>query len=104
MRRMNRQRFEPALFSRMLAAMSTLKISLDADQDRFVEEQVRSGAYADAETVVRAAVDQFRESEAARTERFHAKIQEGLDDLAAGRVEVVTDIRAWLEKVTRRPA
>ncbi len=84
--------------------MSTLRISLDADQDRFVEEQVRLGVYADAETVVRAGLDLLREDEAARTRRYHALIQEGLDDLAAGRVEEVDDITAWLEDVARRPA
>ncbi len=42
-------------------SMSTLKISLDADQDRFVEEQVSSGVHADAEAVVRTALDRFRD-------------------------------------------
>jgi len=82
--------------------MSTLKISLDADQDRFVEEQVRAGVYADAEAVVRTALDRLREDEAAKEERYRVKIQEGLDDLAAGRSVVVEDIGAWLEGLGRR--
>jgi putative addiction module CopG family antidote len=71
--------------------MSTLKISLDADQDPFVEEQVSSGVYADAKAVVRTALDRFREDEAARAERYRAKVQQGLDDLAAGRTVKVDD-------------
>jgi len=83
--------------------MSTLKISLDADQDRFVEEQVSLGAFADAEALMCAALDRFREDEAIRkNERYCAKVQQGLDDLAAGRSTKVDDVRGWLEGLARR--
>ncbi len=95
-------RFEPTPFPPMVPRMSTLKISLDADQDRFVEEQVRLGVYADAETAVRTTLDRLREDEALREERSRAKVQEGLDDLAAGRVVVIDDVAGWLEEISRR--
>ena len=41
--------------------------------------------------------------EAARVARFHALIQEGLDDLDAGRFEVVEDIGAWLDGLGHKP-
>ncbi len=86
----------------MLLHMSTLKVSLDAEQDRFVEEQIRLGAYADGESMLRAAFDRLRDDEAARDARYRAKVQEGLDDLAAGRSVVVDDVKVWLERLVRR--
>lgn len=83
--------------------MTMLKVSLGTEDDLFIEEQVRSGAYADAETVIRAGLERLRQDEALRGERFQSKIQEGLDDLAAGRVEEVSDVSAWLAGVARRP-
>lgn len=83
--------------------MTMLKVSLGSEDDLFIEEQVRSGAYADAETVIRAGLERLRQDEALRGERFQSKIQEGLDDLAAGRVEEVSDVSAWLAEVARRP-
>jgi Arc/MetJ-type ribon-helix-helix transcriptional regulator len=62
------------------------------------------GVYADAEMVVRAAIDWLREDEGAREKQFRAMLQEGLDDdLAAGRFEVVSDPAAWVEGLARRP-
>jgi Arc/MetJ-type ribon-helix-helix transcriptional regulator len=82
--------------------MTTLKIILDAEEDLFVEKQVRLGVYADAETAIRAAVGRLGEDEVAREKRFRAMLQEGLDDLAAGRFEEVGDAAAWLDGVINR--
>ena len=66
--------------------------------EAFVDAEVASGAYRDA--VLAAAVD-LREQrrEAEKVERFKALIQEGLDDLEAGRYETVDDVGAWLDQI-----
>ena len=79
--------------------MGDVSVTLEAPLDRFVEEQVRSGAYPDAAAVVRAGLDRLREVaevEDAREARLTALLQEGLDDLDAGRFERVDDVREWL--------
>jgi putative addiction module CopG family antidote len=84
--------------------MGAIRITLATPHEAFVEEQVRSGAYPDANAVVQAGLDRLREDEAGRTARFHALVQEGLDDLDAGRFEVVDDIGAWLKTLSDKPA
>lgn len=41
--------------------MIAMKVTLNEAQDRFVREQVESGAYADEEAVLIAAIDRLRE-------------------------------------------
>ena len=41
--------------------------------------------------------------DAVRLARYRALIQEGLDDLDAGRFEIVENIDAWLDTLGRRP-
>ena len=41
--------------------------------------------------------------EARREARFWALIQEGLDDLEAGRYETVDDVGAWLDTLGHKP-
>ncbi|MCQ1833696.1 type II toxin-antitoxin system ParD family antitoxin [Neorhizobium galegae] len=54
-----------------------------SDEDRdFIEEQVKAGIYKDADEVVAARLRQLREE----TEALKQMIQEGLDDVEAGRV------------------
>lgn len=77
--------------------MTALEVMLSPPLDEFIEDQVRSGAFPDAAAVIRAGLRLLRDDDAAKTRRFEAMIQEGLDDLAAGRMEVVDDIDAWLE-------
>ena len=82
--------------------MTALKITIPDALDRFVEEQVRSGAYPDAEAVVRAGLDRLRadaEQDAVRFARFHGAVQEGLEDLKVGRLETVDNIGAWLDEL-----
>ncbi len=86
--------------------MTALKVTLDAPLGRFVEDQVASGAYPDANAVVRAGLDRLRDdqrAEAAKIERFKGLVQEGLDDIEAGRFETVDDVGAWLDGLGRRP-
>jgi antitoxin ParD1/3/4 len=79
--------------------MATRSISLTDPQAQFVEDQVRSGDYPNANEVVRTALDLLKsraERRARKLERLNAAIQEGLDDMDAGRFEVVEDIGGWL--------
>jgi antitoxin ParD1/3/4 len=83
--------------------MGAIKITLAEPLDSFVEEQVRLGAYPDAESVLRAGLDLLRE-DATRTERFHGLVREGLDDLEAGRFETIDDIDGWLKSLNDPPS
>ncbi|MCF8506123.1 MAG: type II toxin-antitoxin system ParD family antitoxin [Caulobacter sp.] len=78
--------------------MTALKVTLDAPLGRFVEDQIASGAYPDAEAVVRAGLTALR-TEAARIERFQALAREGVADMAAGRFETVDDLGGWLDRI-----
>ena len=79
--------------------MTTRSVILPEPLEAFVEAEVASGAYADA--VLAAAVDLLQREQrrgAAKVER-QALIQEGLDDLEAGRVEIVEDLGAWFDQI-----
>ena len=41
--------------------------------------------------------------DAARLTRYRALVQEGLDDLEAGRFEIVEDVDAWFDALDRKP-
>ncbi len=87
--------------------MTTRSVILPSPLDAFVEAEVACGAYPDADAVLAAAVDLLQREqrrEAAKVERFKALIQEGLDDLEAGRYEEVTDVKAWLDGLGPQPA
>ncbi|MDH4413004.1 MAG: type II toxin-antitoxin system ParD family antitoxin [Rhizobium sp.] len=59
------------------------RIQLSANDADFVEEQLKSGLYEGADDVVAAGLKLLREREEAELRQF---IQEGLDDVEAGRV------------------
>jgi len=87
--------------------MSTRTVRLTDRQDQFVEEQVRTGGYPNADEVVRAAVDLLKarsDCRARKLERLKAAIQEGLDELDRGEGEVVEwdQLDAWLDGLGRR--
>ena len=88
--------------------MRDISLVLDDPLGRFVEDQVRSGAYPDAAAVVRAGLDRLRADaeadEAAKEARYEALLQEGLDDLDAGRFETINDVSEWLAGRGRRTA
>lgn len=80
--------------------MATRNINLTEALDRFVAELVASGQYQNASEVVRAGLRALKaeeETRARKLEALRAAIQEGLDDVAAGRVEDVGDFSAWLD-------
>lgn len=82
--------------------MPTRNINLTDALDRFVAEQVASGQFQNASEVVREGLRLLKREQAvhaAKLAALNAAIQEGLDDMAAGRFEEVTDIGAWLDEI-----
>ena len=82
--------------------MTTLSVDLPEPLDRFVQEQVASGAYADAEDVVRASLRRFKtqaEEDARKLGRLKDAIQVGLDQLDRGEGVQVDDLRSLLDEI-----
>jgi antitoxin ParD1/3/4 len=82
--------------------MATRNVSLTGMLDKYVEESVSSGAFQNASEVVRDALRLHKaraEDEARKEERFRRLVQEGIDDVEAGRYEVVTDLSAWFDEL-----
>ncbi|HTX48942.1 MAG TPA: type II toxin-antitoxin system ParD family antitoxin [Caulobacteraceae bacterium] len=70
--------------------MATRNVSLTGMLDDYVEDRVRSGAFQNASEVVRDALRLHKaraDEEARKEERFRRLIQEGIDDIEAGRYE-----------------
>lgn len=75
--------------------------------DDFIDEQVRSGAYADRNAVITDALDLLRERMAGdaiddetKLARLNAKLQKGIDQLDRGEGIVVDDIEAFFDEIT----
>lgn len=84
--------------------MAALNVTVPASHDRFVQDQIASGAYPDADAVIVAALDHLADAtltDADRETRYRRLIQEGFDDADAGRSETVSDVRAWLDQLGR---
>lgn len=82
--------------------MATRNINLTDTLDRFVAELVQSGSYQNASEVVRAGLRLLKaedETRARKLEALRAAIQEGLDDVAAGRVIEIDNFSAWLDEI-----
>lgn len=89
--------------------MAQTALKLPPSLDAFVEEQVRSGAYPDRDSVIVEAVDMLRVQIAAdeisdeeKLTRLKAKIQEGVDSLDRGEGIRVNDITAYVDGVMDR--
>jgi antitoxin ParD1/3/4 len=86
--------------------MTALNINLNETLGGFVHDRVASGEFLDASEVVGAGLALLKrksEREQRKLARLNMLIQEGLDDLEAGRYEDVDDISAWLDKRGRAP-
>jgi antitoxin ParD1/3/4 len=84
--------------------MTTRNVSLTDMLDSYVEDRVRSGAFQNASEVVRDALRLHKartDEEARKEERFRRLIQEGDDDIAAGRSEVIEleQLDDWLDRL-----
>ena len=86
--------------------MTTRNVSLTTMLDEYVEDRVRSGAFQNASEVVRDALRLHKartDDETRKLERLDRLIQEGDDDIAAGRyVELEwNEVDSWLDGLGR---
>lgn len=84
--------------------MTTRNISLTDMLDRYVADSVGSGAYQNASEVIRDALRLHKaraDEEARKLERFKTLVQEGLEDLEAGRYTDVEwdDLDAFMDRL-----
>jgi antitoxin ParD1/3/4 len=82
--------------------MGTFNISLNETLVGFVADRVASGDFQDASEVVGAGLTLLKmqaEREQRKLARLNALIQEGLDDLEAGRYTEVTDLGGWFDEL-----
>lgn len=82
--------------------MPTRNISLTDHLDGFVEAQVRSGRYGSASELIREAIRRVERDEAeydAKIAALNAAVDEGLADVAAGRVYQVEDLDGFFESI-----
>ena len=84
--------------------MTTRNVSLTEMLDSYVEDRVQSGAFQNASEVVRDALRLHKartDEEARKEERFRRLVQEGDDDIAAGRSEVIEleHLDDWLDRL-----
>ncbi|MDO9076461.1 MAG: type II toxin-antitoxin system ParD family antitoxin [Brevundimonas sp.] len=80
--------------------MTALKVTLVEPLDQFVQDQVASGAYPDADAVVSAGLrllETGADDEAEKMRRFLSRVRTGLDQLDRGDGVEVTDLNAWFD-------
>lgn len=85
--------------------MTALKVTLAEPLDQFVQDQVASGAYPDADAVVSAGLrllETDADDEAEKIRRFLAKVRSGLDQLDRGEGIEVTDLQAYFDALEAR--
>lgn len=69
-----------------------MPVDLTEEQDRFLEQQVASGRFASVEAAMQAALSLLADAVAHEAERraaFNAAVQQGWDDIEAGRYDTV---------------
>jgi antitoxin ParD1/3/4 len=84
--------------------MATRNVSLTEMLDTYVEDRVRSGAFQNASEVMRDALRLHKartDEETRKIERFNRLIQEGIDDIEAGRSELIEpeDLDGWFDQL-----
>lgn len=87
--------------------MATRNINLTDALDRFVAEKVASGSYQNASEVVRAGLRLLQDEDALRAERTRRLmelVQPAIDDIEAGRYEVIEpgNMKAFWDGVEKR--
>ncbi|MGH6957974.1 MAG: type II toxin-antitoxin system ParD family antitoxin [Caulobacteraceae bacterium] len=86
--------------------MATRNVNLTGMLDAYIDDRVRSGAFQNASEVVRDALRLHKaraDEDTRKLERFNRLIQEGIDDVEAGRyVELSWDeLDSWLDGLGR---
>ena len=86
--------------------MGNPALNLPPALDAFVDDQVRSGAYADREALIVGAVDLLREriaadaaDDEAKLARLNAKLETAIDRLDRGEGIAVTDLNAHFDEI-----
>jgi antitoxin ParD1/3/4 len=82
--------------------MATRNVSLTPALDAFIDECLRSGSYQNASEVARAGLRLLKrqvEDEKLKLVKLRAAIQKGLDDVEAGRFEIVSDLARWFDEL-----
>ncbi len=85
--------------------MTALKVTLVEPLDQFVQDQVASGAYPDADAVVSAGLrllETDTDDEAEKMRRFLSKVRSGLDQLDRGEGIEVADLQAYFDALEAR--
>ncbi|WP_395650361.1 type II toxin-antitoxin system ParD family antitoxin [Brevundimonas sp.] len=84
-------------------------LQLPPTLDAFVDEQVRSGAYPDRDSVIADALDMLREhtvadeeSDEVKLARLNAKLQQAIDSLDRGEGIRVHDTKAHFDGIMER--
>jgi putative addiction module CopG family antidote len=80
--------------------MTALKVTLVEPLDQFVQDQVASGAYPDADAVVSAGLRLLEidaNDEAEKMRRFQSKVRTGLDQLDGGEGVEITDLKTYFD-------
>jgi antitoxin ParD1/3/4 len=78
-------------------------IQLRKAQQAFIDEQIKAGHYESAEAVIEAGLSLLRQRET-KLEEVRVLIQEGLDDIAAGRVVSFENEGGLVEYIIREAA
>lgn len=86
--------------------MADAALKLPAELDAFVEDQVRSGAYGDRESVIADAVELLRDRVVAdqvdhetKLARLNDKLQAAADSLDRGEGVEVSDLTAYFDEI-----
>lgn len=85
--------------------MATLTLNLPPSLDQFVEDEVASGAYADAEDLALTALrllERRRAARARKVQRLRAALQVAVDQLDRGEGLPIHDQAAWLDTLGHR--
>ena len=81
-----------------------MTVELTAEQQRFIEQEIASGTYADEKALLSAALDLLRQY-GAWTQTVQAGVKQGREDIAAGRAFEVNspeDVQTLRAEITRR--
>ncbi len=90
------------LANRLVIADGHSHISLTEPLDRFIDDRVGSGDYQNASEVVRAALRLLKrqsDNDGQTLAHLRAAIQAGIEDVEAGRFEVVSDLGLWFDEL-----
>jgi putative addiction module CopG family antidote len=84
--------------------MPKMNAHLPADLEQFVQAKVRSGRFTSSDEAITVAVRLLRQREEAEEARVLKGIQQGLDDVRAGRTQPLTEAFADIRRDLNLPS